>query len=292
MEWDGLARSNLTVGPKPAWARACAGFLFCGADVMRTILGSSLLLNCALAGSVAYLLLDRPSAHLPAQGIVQDASASPPGEVAIPIAEARPFHWAQIEAADYRTYIGNLRGIGCPEQTIRDIIIADVHSLYAPRIARLEQRQAGTAPATLATVSQAAQALRSEEALLLASLLGSNPAAVETSGPAAQAGPGNLSQPPAANKPVAMPLVFQRLDLASLNLNADQLQAINALRERFLSEIGGLGQDAADPAYRARWQQSQPAIDEDLEGMIGIEAFGEYQAQACARASDARPSAP
>jgi hypothetical protein len=41
------------------------------------------------------------------------------------------FSWREVESADYPTYITNLRNIGCPEQTIRDIIIADVNSLYS-----------------------------------------------------------------------------------------------------------------------------------------------------------------
>lgn len=49
----------------------------------------------------------------------------------------RPFHWSQVESADYLVYIENLRRIGCPEQTIRDIIVADVNQLYAPRYAAL-----------------------------------------------------------------------------------------------------------------------------------------------------------
>ena len=36
------------------------------------------------------------------------------------------FSWQEIESQDYAAYIKNLREIGCPEQTIRDIIIADV----------------------------------------------------------------------------------------------------------------------------------------------------------------------
>jgi len=43
--------------------------------------------------------------------------------------------WAQLESEDYKTYIARLRGIGCPEQTIRDIIIADLDKLLAPEIA-------------------------------------------------------------------------------------------------------------------------------------------------------------
>src|SRR5438105_3314761 len=41
------------------------------------------------------------------------------------------FSWREVESPDYPTYITNLRQIGCPEQTIRDIIIADVNGLYA-----------------------------------------------------------------------------------------------------------------------------------------------------------------
>src|SRR5215471_13715806 len=43
------------------------------------------------------------------------------------------FSWAEVESADYPTYIANLRAIDCPEQTIRDIIIADVNALFARR---------------------------------------------------------------------------------------------------------------------------------------------------------------
>src|SRR5882672_2774873 len=41
------------------------------------------------------------------------------------------FTWREVESADYPEYVANLRDIGCPEQTIRDIIIADVNALYA-----------------------------------------------------------------------------------------------------------------------------------------------------------------
>ncbi len=37
-----------------------------------------------------------------------------------------PWNWRQVESDDYRTYVQNLRKIGCPEQTIRDIVSADI----------------------------------------------------------------------------------------------------------------------------------------------------------------------
>ena len=38
-----------------------------------------------------------------------------------------------MESADYKMYIANLREIGCPEETVRDIIVADVDKLLASR---------------------------------------------------------------------------------------------------------------------------------------------------------------
>jgi LysM repeat protein len=52
------------------------------------------------------------------------------------------FSWADVESEDYTTYIENLRRIGCPEQTIRDIIVADVDHLYR------ESRSAELLPTT------------------------------------------------------------------------------------------------------------------------------------------------
>ena len=43
------------------------------------------------------------------------------------------FSWNEIESDDYPTFIGHLRDIGCPDSTIRDIIVADVNQLYAKR---------------------------------------------------------------------------------------------------------------------------------------------------------------
>ena len=43
------------------------------------------------------------------------------------------FTWPQIETTNYVDFVKNLRGIGCPEQTIRDIITSEVGRLYARR---------------------------------------------------------------------------------------------------------------------------------------------------------------
>src|SRR5688572_3338595 len=47
------------------------------------------------------------------------------------------FSWRFLESPDFKQYIANLRAVGCPEQTIQDIIIADVNKLYAGKEAAL-----------------------------------------------------------------------------------------------------------------------------------------------------------
>jgi hypothetical protein len=43
------------------------------------------------------------------------------------------FTWEQVQSANDATLIKNLRAIGCPEQTIRDIVTTDVDRIYARR---------------------------------------------------------------------------------------------------------------------------------------------------------------
>ena len=88
------------------------------------------------------------------------------------------FSWQQVESDDYRTYIENLRDIGCPEQTIRDIIIADVNALYAKKrateITSPEQQWWRSEPdADVAqTAAEKSAELEEERRALLTSLLG------------------------------------------------------------------------------------------------------------------------
>jgi hypothetical protein len=64
--------------------------------------------------------------------------ASSPAPVVV---RTNAFSWEQLEAEDYRTYINRLRSIGCPEQTIRDIVIADLEKLMAPRVQEIDGRK-------------------------------------------------------------------------------------------------------------------------------------------------------
>jgi len=45
------------------------------------------------------------------------------------------FNWRMIESSNYEEYVANLRAIGCPERTVRDIIVAEVQKTYAAKSA-------------------------------------------------------------------------------------------------------------------------------------------------------------
>lgn len=59
----------------------------------------------------------RPAAPAPAPQI---AKSEPPPK----------FDWREVESTNYQTYIQHLRAIGCPDQTIRDIVLADVNAVF------------------------------------------------------------------------------------------------------------------------------------------------------------------
>ncbi|MFO1488071.1 MAG: LysM domain-containing protein [Verrucomicrobiota bacterium] len=91
------------------------------------------------------------------------------------------FSWTQVESEDYQKFIANLREIDCPEQTIRDIIIADVNALFAKRIATdpdivsPEQQwwRSEPDPELVAAAERRIRMLDTERRTLLSQLLGS-----------------------------------------------------------------------------------------------------------------------
>jgi hypothetical protein len=108
----------------------------------KVLLALSLLANTGLA----YFAL-RQSASAPADSPTvaqstsgaasaakQTALAAKPAvklvESTITNTVVKRFTWESVESPDYKEYIANLRAVGCPDETIRDIIIADVNKLY------------------------------------------------------------------------------------------------------------------------------------------------------------------
>ncbi len=90
------------------------------------------------------------------------------------------FTWDEIESDDFKAYIANLRRIGCPELTIRDIIVTDVNALFERRraleIITPEQQwwRADPDPAIARAAIEELDALEKERRTLLTELLGPN----------------------------------------------------------------------------------------------------------------------
>ncbi|HSH93675.1 MAG TPA: hypothetical protein VK968_05985, partial [Roseimicrobium sp.] len=99
----------------------------------------SLAANVALGG-LYYRQLSKKS-DTPAPVVANTAKASQAKPIPSPSAAPgttvqiveKAIDWRAVESEDYRKYIANLRSIGCPKETIKDIIVADVNKLFAER---------------------------------------------------------------------------------------------------------------------------------------------------------------
>src|ERR1035437_10115570 len=107
----------------------------------KVVLFISIIANIALAGVVYHFATSRTpeqSSASPAPASITAATAretrtAPAAVTIVTNQSGQSFGWQMVESADYRRYIANLRAIGCPEETIRDIITADVNKLFDSR---------------------------------------------------------------------------------------------------------------------------------------------------------------
>jgi hypothetical protein len=254
---------------------------------MKTVLKISILLNMTLLGGLIFVAVDgrkpisRPILVM-AENKPQTMDAVRTEHQASSGMKPAPFSWSQLESADYHTYIKNLRGIGCPEPTVQAIVAADVRNHYNAKYQELEQKLKALDDAPLskrlasyndrqALVAEL-QKLPGEEASMSADLQ-----AVQTA--STQAAARTMAGIQSREEPV-LPLVFQNVDLAKLNLNGRQIKLVSNLREEFVDAIGGLNQNPNDPAYLQHWQIAQPEMDRTTMGMFGFTAFMNYQLEA------------
>ncbi len=97
------------------------------------------------------------------------------------ILNSRVFTWENIESPDYDLFVLNLRGIGCPESTVRDIIVADVNDLYTRKRRELNRNtndlkwwRSEADPEEAQAALDRERALDDERRRLLTRLLGTN----------------------------------------------------------------------------------------------------------------------
>lgn len=154
----------------------------------ESVITGLICLNLGLVAGLAYVWKQRPAAR--SVRIVNEdptAPATSPRFVTRRIQSAAAaqttlgkFTWRLLESTDFKRYIENLRSVDCPEQTIQDIIIAEVNKLYAGREATLRLRPEHLKPWEIFGASQYASTERErkfrqlmrEKRALLKDLLG------------------------------------------------------------------------------------------------------------------------
>lgn len=143
----------------------------------RVLLWFSLVVNLLLAGMIVLLSRDSERQTSSAEFFVRSARGSAVVKTNV-VLRRLSFNWSEIESPDYPTYIGNLRRIGCPEKTIRDIVVADVNEVFAERMAKElnlpEQKWWLPEPELEAfeTAMNQVRALEAEKSQMLTQLLG------------------------------------------------------------------------------------------------------------------------
>jgi hypothetical protein len=113
------------------------------------LIAALLVLNLGLfLGILFYFLRTQMGAPVVSASPEEPAPSVHPGHAAIPAAAqetvvivTNALDWSQLESEDYQEYIARLRAIGCPEQTIRELIIADLDKVMAPEIQALHGRK-------------------------------------------------------------------------------------------------------------------------------------------------------
>jgi hypothetical protein len=223
----------------------------------RLTLGISLLANLALAVALFVSLRREPAAHtevsLPFTN-THAAHVTLPGRTNV-VVRRQLFTWAELESSDYPTYIANLRRIGCPEPTIRDIIVADVNEMFerkmATEVVTADQQWWRSIPDP--EIEQAALAkahqLEADRRALLTSLLG----------PDWERHPLDMprGEPPIPGQPTPVSLTGPILGALSAEAK-QQVQNINSQGSQrmadYLAKISAANQQP-DPAELARLRQ-------------------------------------
>lgn len=236
---------------------------------MRERIALLLSLLCSLGLAIMVVLLarefDRAAAEpVPASARLQSDPSKPRPVRTQVVVRRQLFNWGDIESNDYPAYIQNLRRIGCPERTIRDIIVADVNALFAQRIGTeivLPEQEWWKADPDLDVFQSAAdqiRALDTEKEALLTQLLGPgwNPPSPDPRGAPIRLDGPILSQ----LAPETKGEIYQ--------IEASLRRSIDSYLRRMLAE-----QREPDPVELARLRQQSR---DDLSKRLSPEAMEEY----------------
>ena len=187
------------------------------------------------------------------------------------MSNAPRFHWREIEATDYRVYMANLRRIGCPEETLRDIISADVHALFQRKRDSVHSAKGSTSH-DLNLITEEHQVLAALEIPIRPEVAHSNTNTIENQTAASEVGPIAEATP----QLIAIPSQLQELSsrrseiLSSLGAREPsmtelkELKSLENTKAQFLNE-------ALTPEERTAFEpehwETVAALKDDLNGI-------------------------
>jgi hypothetical protein len=226
----------------------------------------SLGINVVLAATL-WRVLQQPDSTTFVTPPEQPDTLSSPGVARTNVVVRREnFVWNEIESEDFPTYIANLRTIGCPEPTIRDIIVAEVTQHFARRRATEvvtgahQWWRAEPDPEVAWAAINQIRALEDERRALLTSLLGPDwesadypMPSIETLAP--------MDGPVLGELPAETRLAVQQIERAALERQQEYLNAQQA------AEL------EPDPLQLARLRQQTRA---ELAEVLEPDALEEY----------------
>ncbi len=235
------------------------------------------------------------------------ASAVKPADAAVPV-KTPPFHWSQIETTDFAAFVHNLRDIGCPEQTLRDIVAGELEEIYALKRHEASQQAGGLSAAVQ-------ERLKAEQGQLFARLITPAAAVAEQSDPSSSTvlSVANSSAPPApflrraaSAAPPLVPaayvygsepgtLITQQDGGQVLNepaappagLSPAAATALQEMRADFAQNLEAAAASQTGEDYLAHWNQARQQADERFRLLFGGEAFVRAQIQAAQEAATA-----
>jgi hypothetical protein len=233
----------------------------------RSLLIVSIGLNAILGVSAVYLVT-RPK---PAAPVVEAAPVKVVEKKVVATqvetnTVVKQINWRVVESEDYKKYIANLRSIGCPEETIQDIIKADVEKLFAARRKEITkpktefkywetgmQSLMGNAadPETLAKV----QALAQEKRALLKELLG-----IEVE-----------------DKPDLMAAFNPFEQLLGFLPDGKQTKVMELLQQAQAKMMKTMSGGAPDEQDRKNMIQMQKDMDKAIAGILDPQEYEQYQ---------------
>ncbi len=248
----------------------------------RVFLGLSLMANLILA--FGWLAARRSAQTHAAAALATTNSVTTTNTRNAVIVRRQFFSWQELESQDYPTYIKNLRAIGCPEQTIRDIIIADVTQMLAEKYrgattTRMKpnpkwwtnHREAGDA------AEDAGQRMWTERATILAELLGPDWAVRNRGATAAS-----------TNSYQGLLVATMELNPVLQGLSAEKKQQVAAI----LSQSAEISFNPASDSGREPWQTVQAADEKarwaKLAEILTVEQLEAAKLHFAAQAEDLR----